>query len=515
MKNLTSLSVAALVLLTACRATRGEKRVGAPALGLASEQQDEPEPPVESFPAATPATAPTNESASTPDAVLAAGPHVALADGSIWRDPAFRRRFTESYLAVSDIEPSVTTDERDILRDVGEYLAEDRLDKATQLLRKEGGPQASAVLDFTLGNIYFQGDKLQEAQVAYRTAAEKFPRFRRAWKNHGLVLFRLGDPGAASESLTHVIELGGGDSLTYGLLGFSYSALEKPVAAESAYRMAMLFDPDMLDWRLGLARTFFQQNRYADAASLCGELIAEQPESADLWMLQANAYVGLGENLKAAQNFEFVDRLGGSSAASLNNLADIYINEELYDLAVATYTRAMEREPDASATRSLRAAKTLIAHGAFEDVNVLIAAIRSNQGERLDPADQVALLKLEARVAVAEGRPGDESQVLEEIVKLDPLDGEALILLGQHAGREGDLERGVFYFERAANIEGFELQAKRRHGQLLVSHERYAEALPFLRRVQSLEPRDVLEAYIEQVERLSKSGAGKRQAGGL
>jgi Flp pilus assembly protein TadD len=82
--------------------------------------------------------------------------------------------------------------------------------------------------------------------------------------------------------------------------------------------------------------------------------------------------------------------------------------------------------------------------------------------------------------------------------------------LGLHAARNGDQERGIFYLERAANIAGVEAEAKRRHGQLLVNRERYAEALPLLRRSQTLSPSNALGDYIEQVERVAKTDKGKR-----
>jgi tetratricopeptide (TPR) repeat protein len=85
------------------------------------------------------------------------------------------------------------------------------------------------------------------------------------------------------------------------------------------------------------------------------------------------------------------------------------------------------------------------------------------------------------------------------------LDGEALILLGQHSSRAGETEKAIFYYERAASLEEFEADAKVRHAQLLVKHGRYEEALPLLHRAQQLKPRDNLQDYLEQVERAAKS----------
>jgi tetratricopeptide (TPR) repeat protein len=423
----------------------------------------------------------------------------------LWSDATFRRRLIESYASETDIEPKVTQIERESMQKVLELISTEKFDLAVVEIEKLRGAGASAVIDFTLANIYFQREELDKAIPVYESAVEKFPRFRRAWRNLALIHVRQGDHRRASTALTRVIELGGGDALTYGLLGFASSNLENHLAAESAYRMANLLDPATQDWKMGLARCFFKQRRFDDAAALCGTMLAEQPDRADLWLLQANAYIGLGQRMRAAENYEIVERMGAGTADSQNMLGDIYVNEELFELAVAAYTRALERNPAQSSDRAVRAARVLMARGAVADARRLVEDVQRLRAERLSESERKDLLKLRARLAVAEGASGDEVRILEEIVALDPLDGEALILLGQHAQRSNDPDRAIFLFERAAAIESFEADAKVRHAQLLVGLGRYSEALPLLRRAQTVKPRENIQEYMEQVERVANS----------
>jgi len=445
------------------------------------------------------------QSASAP-LVTAPRPKPASDGGlAIWRDPDFQRRFAESYLAESDVEPTVTVVERDRLIEVRDAIAAEDLAGAKALLARFGGEAVSATFDFTLGNLLFQDDELDAAGASYKVAVSKYPKFRRAWKNLGLVEIRQGRFDDAALALSRVVELGGSDALTYGLLGFAYLNEEDPLAAESAYRLAILLDPKTDDWKMGLARSLFQQSRFAEAVALTGAMIAKQPDRADLWLLQANAYLGQGEPLRAAENFELVDRLGAASVDSLNLLGDIYINAELYDLARDAYNRALESDPDAYRERALRAANNLAARGALDETGALLDAIALFYADDLTPEEQVGVLRLRARLAVATGANDEELHLLEQIVALDPLDGEALLLLGMQAGRDGDTEHAIFFYERAAAIEGFEADAKVRHGQLLVGLGRYAEALPLLRRAQVVEPRANIQEYLEQVERVAQS----------
>lgn len=422
---------------------------------------------------------------------------------SIWSSADFQRRFAESYLAESDIEPLVTEAERELLLEVRDALAEGDIPGAKQRILEHLNPAASATLDFTLANLHFQDDELEAAARHYASASDKYPKFRRAWKNQGLVGVRLGDYRMAAKAFSRVIELGGGDALTWGLLGFAHVNQENFLPAESAYRMAILLDSETTDWKMGLARSLFKQARYPEAVSLLGAMIDEEPGRVDLWVLQANAFLGKGEVMSAAENFEFVQRLGEASVENLAMLGDIYINEELYDMAMESYLGALALAPDVFRFRALGAAKNLAARGAFAETGQLLDAIESASSDGLKLEEQTSVLRLRARLAVAHGDGEGQVEILKSIVAMDPLDGSALLLLGQHADREGDHETAIFYYERAADLEGFEADANVRHAQLLVGRSKYIEALALLRRAQALRPRDNIQAYLEQVERVA------------
>jgi tetratricopeptide (TPR) repeat protein len=486
---LRTLCFLSLPLLCACAASSPATQAKAPAL-IATRTAAAPPAPVE----ARPATALAQPEERTQGEVELA----------LWNDPAFRRALVESYLAETELEPKVLEEEREPLSTVLELVSKDRLAEAAREVALLATPTASAVFDFTKANIHLQREELTEAAAGYQVAVEKFPKFRRAWKNLALVRLRRGEFEPARRAFTRVLELGGGDGFTYGLLAFTHANLGHPLAAESAYRQAVLLDPATPDWKMGLAKSFFDQKRFADAAALCGEMLAADPERHDLWLLQANAFLGQGQAMRAAENYELLERMGSSSVASLNSLGDIYVNEGLHELAVRSYVAALERFPEATPERALRAAKVMSASGAREETKTLSERIQALRGATLAEGERKDLLKLRARIAVAEGAGEEEARVLEEIVALDPLDGEALLLLGQHAARGGDAEKAAFYYERAAGLEKFEADAKVRHAQLLVGQGRYAEALPLLRRAQQLQPRDSVADYLKGVERAAQ-----------
>ena len=213
----------------------------------------------------------------------------------VWNDPTFQKQFLGSYGTNAAIEPSTTAPEKEHLQRILVLMQTDQEAAATEiesLLAKS--LVQSAVFDFTLANIRFQQDNMEKAIAHYEEAIRKFPSFLRAHKNLGIIRVRQGELDSASKSLTRVVELGGSDGLIMGLLGYCYSAAGQHVSAESAYRSAVLLQPDVLDWKVGLTQSALKQEKYEEVVSLCADLIERVPDRSEFWMLQANAFIGLG-----------------------------------------------------------------------------------------------------------------------------------------------------------------------------------------------------------------------------
>lgn len=423
----------------------------------------------------------------------------------IWNDPVFRKEFVAYYGINAEVEPRISPEEVAILEKIRPLMAED-LSRAERALKNRMKPGCSSMLDFTLGGIQFQQDKMIEALGNYRKAVEKFPSFRRAWRNIGLIYVRDGKYDDAISAFTRMIELGGGDAYSYGLLGFAYAAKQDYQASEAAYRNALLLQPENTEWRLGITRCVFKQQKFEDAVTLLEGLIGRYPDKSDFWLLQAQAYLGMKQPLKAAVNLEAVDRLGKSTVDSLHTLGDIYVSENLMDLAANAYLRAINVDVHQSHGRPLQSVELLATRGAISQARQVAARIREVWISQMEDVHRRKLLKLEARLSMADGGSSDKTAgVLEEIVRLNPLDGEALLLLGQHYSRQNEPDRAIFYYERAESLEAFEVNARIRHAQVLVGLGRYSEAVPLLRRAQEVKPHDDIARYLEQVERIAKT----------
>lgn len=417
---------------------------------------------------------------------------------AVWNDPEFARRLAGSYGFLSDAEPRLSVEEQAAYRDKVLPLLREDPAKAMPELRALAKPGASAVFDFTLGTLCFQAEDFTNAVAHFEQALVKFPDYRRAQRNLALALVRSGRVGEAVGPLTRTIELGGGDGKILGLLGYAHLSEGRLVSAEGAYRQAAVYEPDNLDFQLGLVKCQIGLGQLDAAAALLDELIRRHPEKEALWALQANVFVQREQAERAIVNLEILRRMGKAGAAQLALLGDLHLVQENREMALSAYLASLDKEGGGAASRALRAAEILVSRGAYPQARELLGRVRAVGGAEGDEAGR--LLRLEARVAFAEGRGEEGLRILETLAERNPLDGDALLLAGDHLARSGDAERAAFRYEAAAKIGGFEPDAYLKLAQLRVGQQKYTEAVELLRRAQKLKPRDNVARYLEKVE---------------
>ncbi len=443
----------------------------------------------------SPATAPTTFAPVATNNALA----------SIWNDADFQRRLIGSYGFASEAEPRMTPEEQATYREKVVPLLRDDPKKAIATLEGLVKPGASAVFDFTLGNIYFQNEDLTNAVKHFEAALAKFPDYRRAQQNLGFALMRDGKYADAIKPLTRTISLGVADGRVFGLLGFAYMDQGRFASAEAAYRQALVFEPENLEFKLGVVKCAVSLENYGYALTLLDELIKLYPERDNLWTLQANIYIQKDQPAKAAVSLEMLRRLGKATPQNLFLLGDLYMTQEARDLALGAYLEALDKDGGQNPAKALRPAQILVSRGAWTEARQLFAKMRA-AGSGLTGADELKLLKLESKVAMSTGEGDKAIQTLEQIVQKDPLDGEALLLAGDYYAKNGQPEKAEFRYDTAAKLEGFQADAYVKRAQLLVQSQKYALAVEFLNKAQKAKPRDNVQRYLEKVDQIARAG---------
>ena len=104
-----------------------------------------------------------------------------------WDNPDFQKRFIATYGVISPVEPRLSPEDSQFLRDVILPVIEDRPERAREALQDRLRETTSPALYFVLGNINLQRGNLEEARKNLQIALRRFPDFLRAHRSMALV----------------------------------------------------------------------------------------------------------------------------------------------------------------------------------------------------------------------------------------------------------------------------------------------------------------------------------------
>jgi tetratricopeptide (TPR) repeat protein len=329
------------------------------------------------------------------------------------------------------------------------------------------------------------------------------PAFRAARNNLARVYLALDRPNDAMSCFRALVELGQADHDTFLLLGHSLLLQDQPVSAEGAYRQALMLDPGDPDTLRGLIKCLIAQERNAEVLALTRELQRQFPIDAELWNLRANAHLALDQPDAAIAAIETARLLGAASPPLLAMLGDLYLNREQPEDAVEAYRGAFAGARPSTA-QMLQAARGLLFYGAVDEAEQITGRLLSEERKSTLSADQrIQAQHLQARVAVLREQSEVAMQIYEDLLKEDPLNGEALLSLANLHADAGKADEARMSLERAARIEGHEVRALVRQAQLEVEAGRFADAVPLLESAQAFRDQPHVARYLEQVRRLA------------
>ncbi len=423
---------------------------------------------------------------------------------SFWTGPTFIQEFMGTYGFDGEKEPKVSQEEGAIFQQIIPLVTAGQEQQAITLLQANIMADSSAALDFTLGNLYLQSGQFSRAERAYREAIRKFPNFMNAHKNLGSLYVQQGKYKDAIKHLIKTIDLGGNSGVIYGVLGYSYLNLQKYASAENAYREALLLQPDSRDWKNGLIQSLNAQRKHAELVGILNEVISENQNNADYWMFQANAFVALERWGDAIGNLEILDRMGVASAKSLMLLGDLYMQEGVPSSALIAYQGSLQKGGQLGNGEFIRAAEILIGQSNYSEAEDYIERILETREKSLTSDQRLDIYNLQSEIYLAKGDSDRAAETLENILEEDPLNGPALLNLGEYYWRNNEIEEAELMFERAQKIEDYEVESLVQHARMLVNQRNFDKAVEQLRRVVILDNSERYQQYLEAVERAAE-----------
>ncbi len=408
---------------------------------------------------------------------------------SYWKDPAFLKSFNGSYRIEARIEPSVTTEERGLLIEVQNLMAAGNRAAALEKLSSSPLTGNSAALTFNLANLHFETGDNAKAITAYEASLKEYPSFRRAHRNLALALVRDSKLPEALVHLTEAIRLGDSEGSTYGLLGYCRLARKEFASALQAYRIAQVTEPDVAEWKAGVAQCLQETGGKEEAVALLDEVIALRPLEASYAVLLANIHLDLDRPDSAAKALELPFRLGVLPPDPTLLLAELHLRADRPDAAKSATEIAFSKETKPGIDAILRLIATASAQGDWPFAKDLLAKAETPQ-----PSRSMSLAK--ARYLIdSEEDPAAGAKLLEKLVSEDPTDGTALLALAKHHTATGQPGSAELLLERATADSTSAYEAHIETARLLVPQARYADALKSIDAALALNPTDALQTY--------------------
>jgi tetratricopeptide (TPR) repeat protein len=355
-------------------------------------------------------------------------------------------------------------------------------------------------MDFAMANFLLQQGNLGSAIASYNNAIRKFPNFGRAYKNLGLAYIQQNNYAQALPNLTKSLEILGGDGGLFGLIGYCHLNNESYGPALDAYKLALVFEPNSRDWRLGQLKALQNLRQYGEVENIIYRYIEEKPEEPEFWLQQANAFIAQRNYSQAAANFEVVKMLGAADSEMYVLLGDIYVSLDAPSLALEPYESALATGK-VEAKEALNLAKALSRRLPAEELGDFLTKITNTYGATLNQENELTLLTLKAGNALSMDDKVTAMDLLSKVVAKDPLNGSALLTLGSYYLREDSLIKSLDYYDRATKVESVRVDALLGAARVLVKQTKYLEAIYRLKEAQLIKDQAFIAQYINTLEK--------------
>jgi tetratricopeptide (TPR) repeat protein len=426
-------------------------------------------------------------------------PVLGLAAGSNPQlDP--KRIINESSGFLKEREPEMTAEEYALYEKVATMLPtqpEFALKLLEAMVNEKEPP--SPAFQFILGNVYFSTGQADRAEASYRNAISRYPTFLRGWSNLGVLYYTADKFAEAIPCFSKSITLGDRDPTTFGLLGYCLERTGNVVAAEMAYMQALAGDPASANWMEGLLRIYVQGKQFGRAESLVKNLIKDHPTETRHWLTYANILLADNRRLEAIALLEASAATRVAGTEELTLLADLYAEQGLYREALAVYQKVLVPSPALGERKLLSFGQALIAGGRWQEAQAVLASLP----KELTPEGRLTCFQARSDLFAAQKKWPEARQELQELLKLAPLNGKALLSLGFTYAAEGDSPRATFAFEAAAETPGGAYRACLELANIELRNRHYDKCVEYLEKALHIEKTAAIEDYLARVKTLT------------
>lgn len=273
------------------------------------------------------------------------------------------------------------------------------------------GPEL-AKIERLRGFIYYQQNKLNEADAAFTKALAQDPKDTEAMQMRGVTLFRMGKPADAIPLLEKARAAVPNANIDPNyVLGVSYMQVRRYDDARRAFATQYDFGPDSAPAYLLAARMFLHQEFLAAAEESARKALQLNPNLPLAHQLLGEISLAKQDIPGAIAELEKERAINPLEGGLYDRLGDAYIRNGQYDEAQHALNRAVLLEPNATGPY------ILLGRVMLKQQNPVMAGMYLERALSMDPGNYIAHSLL-AQVYRAEGRKEEaahEFQLAEKI----------------------------------------------------------------------------------------------------
>jgi superkiller protein 3 len=230
---------------------------------------------------------------------------------------------------------------------------------------------APARADLTAARELVKAGKYDEANATLSETQASFPDDPSLLLLRGEVLIALKQPDQAVPLLRHAAEVAPNKKRVHFQLGTALSATGDSAGAVEAFAKEIEINPDpkvVSMARLNRKILFENDKKFGEAAAELEQAIQADPEPREAYGELAELYLDAGKPDDAQRAIERAEAVGFQSSRLHFRMGVAYYNQKVFDKAAASFSRAVEIQPDL-AQAEMALARSLDKQGLAQEAN--------------------------------------------------------------------------------------------------------------------------------------------------
>lgn len=299
------------------------------------------------------------------------------------------------------------------LADARDLVTRGRLDEAELQLEKLAAQKPEpAGVERLRGFVYYQQNRLPEAEAAFADAIQQDPADMEATQMRGVALFRMGRPKDAIPFLekAHLAVSSANVDPDY-VLAVCYLTIGRYDDARHAFAAQYAFQPDSAPAYLLTARMLFHQELSQPAAQAAEKALQIDPRLPLAHRLLGEIALANGHIQGAIAEFQKEQELNPLDGEVYNRLGDAYIHSGQYREAQQALDRAVLLEPNATGPY------ILLGKALLRQQDPVMAVLYLERAIKMDPANYITHMLLAQAYRVT-GRKEDAAREFQIAARL-------------------------------------------------------------------------------------------------